>query len=204
MYIQTQDTPNPNSLKFLPGNQVLEEGKTKEFTSKESAYGVSPLAKSLFRIDGVKSVFFGSNFITITKTDDPEADWKLLRPEIFAIIMDHFSMNLPVMNEVEGQQEEDDHFPLDPTMSEEDKETAELIKELLDTKIRPTVQEDGGDVIFVRYKEGVVGLKLQGSCSSCPSSTLTLKNGIQNMLQFYIPEITSVEEVCKGDLAIST
>lgn len=197
VYIQTQDTPNPNSLKFLPGNPVLDEGKTKEFTTKESAYGVSPLAKSLFRIDGVKSVFFGSNFITVTKLDEPTAEWKLLRPEIFATIMDHFSMNLPVMNEVEGgegEEEGDDHFPLDPNMSEEDQETAELIKELLDTKIRPTVQEDGGDVIFVRYVEGVVGLKLQGSCTSCPSSTVTLKHGIQNMLQFYIPEIQSVEE----------
>lgn len=194
VFIQTQDTPNPSSIKFLPGEAVLEEGKTKEFTTKESAYGVSPLAKSLFRIEGVKSIFFGSDFITVTKEDDV-AEWKLIKPDIFATIMDHYAMNLPIMNEdFEEDEDGDDHYPIDPEMSEEDQETAELIKELLDTKIRPTVQEDGGDVIYVRYNDGVVGLKLQGSCTSCPSSTVTLKHGIQNMLQFYIPEITSVEE----------
>lgn len=109
--------------------------------------------RSIFRIDGVKSVFFGSDFITVTKEDELEYEWKLIKPEIFATVMDHFAMNLPVMNEIEGEEaEEDDHYPIDPNMSEEDAETAELIKELLDTKIRPTVQEDGGDVIYVVSK----------------------------------------------------
>lgn len=181
----------------MPDKQLLEPGKTREFSNKISAT-VSPLAKSLFRIDGVKSVFFGSDFITVTKEDDISQEWKTLKPEIYAAIMDFCESNLPVINEAaEGEEHKDesDHYETDPNLSEEDKETVELIKELLDTKIRPTVQEDGGDVVYVGYEQGVVKLKLQGSCSSCPSSIVTLKSGIQNMLQFYIPDIKGVEEV---------
>lgn len=143
-------------------------------------------------------MFFGSDFVTVTKEDDISFDWKVLKPEIFATIMDFCESNLPVIQgdlEDESMSTQSDHYETDPNLSEEDKETVELIKELLDTKIRPTVQEDGGDVVYVGYEKGVVKLKLQGSCSSCPSSIVTLKSGIQNMLQFYIPEIKGVEEV---------
>ncbi|XP_017709246.1 PREDICTED: NFU1 iron-sulfur cluster scaffold homolog, mitochondrial [Rhinopithecus bieti] len=149
MFIQTQDTPNPNSLKFIPGKPVLET-RTMDFPTPAAAFR-SPLARQLFRIEGVKSVFFGPDFITVTKVN------------------------------ILG--------------SEEDDEVVAMIKELLDTRIRPTVQEDGGDVIYKGFEDGIVQLKLQGSCTSCPSSIITLKNGIQNMLQFYIPEVEGVEQV---------
>lgn len=184
MFIQTQDTPNPDSLKFLPGKQVLEKGDTRDFPTQSSAM-TSPLAKLLFRIEGVKGVFFAHDFITVTKIED--ADWKLLKPEIFAIIMDFFASGLPIVHETK---------PSDDTeIKEDDDEVVMMIKELLDTRIRPTVQEDGGDIVFKGFEDGIVKLKLQGSCTSCPSSIVTLKNGVQNMLQFYIPEVVSVEQV---------
>jgi Fe-S cluster biogenesis protein NfuA len=158
-------------LKFLPDKQLLEAGKTRDFTNRQSA-SVSPLARDLFRIEGVKGVFFGSDFVTVTKEDESQYEWKLLKPEIFA-----------ENSEGEETSNESDHYATDEKLSDEDKETVELIKELLDTKIRPTVQEDGGDVVYVAYENGIVKLKLQGSCSSCPSSIVTLKSGIQNMLQ---------------------
>jgi Fe-S cluster biogenesis protein NfuA len=182
MFIQTQDTPNPNSMKFIPGVPVLEKG-TMDFPNIGAAQ-VSPLAKLLFRIEGVKGVFFGSDFITITKMDD-EVEWRLIKPDVFATIMDFFASGLPVVSEVKA----------DEVDSSEDDETVAMIKELLDTRIRPTVQEDGGDVVFKGFENGVVKLKLQGSCTSCPSSVVTLKNGIQNMMQFYIPEVMAVMEV---------
>merc|ERR1711874_108799 len=144
----------------------------------------SPLAKLLFRIDGVKGVFFGSDFITVSKYDDEGLEWKTMKPEIFATIMDFFLSGLPGV-ETSG----------DTEIYEDDDDTVAMIKELLDTRIRPTVQEDGGDVIYVGYKDGVVTLQMQGSCSSCPSSIVTLKNGVQNMLQFYVPEVVAVEQV---------
>lgn len=145
----------------------------------------SPLAKLLFRIEGVKSVFFGGDFITISKQED--AEWRILKPEIFAVIMDFFATGLPIVSE---------HTPdADTQINDDDDETVAMIKELLDSRIRPTVQEDGGDIIFIAYEDGIVKLKLQGSCSSCPSSIVTLKNGVQNMLQFYIPEVQGVEQV---------
>ncbi|GAB6018813.1 hypothetical protein CHUAL_000474 [Chamberlinius hualienensis] len=183
LFIQTQDTPNPNSVKFLPGITVIDKG-TVDFPNLVAA-SRSPLAKLLFRIEGVKSVFFGNDFITITKMED-EVEWKVLKPDIFATIMDFFASGLPVIMEESTQTEEP------PT---DDDETVQLIKELLDTRIRPTVQEDGGDVVFMGFENGVVKLKMQGSCTSCPSSLVTLKSGIQNMMQFYIPEVLSVEQV---------
>ncbi|KAK9509244.1 hypothetical protein O3M35_006599 [Rhynocoris fuscipes] len=193
MFIQTQDTPNPNSLKFLPGVKVLEERQTMDFPTVSDAY-CSPLAKLLFRIEGVKSVFFGPDFITVTKLDD-EVEWKVLKPEIFATIMDFFSTGLPVLNDVKPNADTEIH--------EDDDDTVRMIKDLLDTRIRPTVQEDGGDVIFMGFSEGVVRLKLQGSCTSCPSSVVTLRKGIQNMLQFYIPEVLGVQQV-EDDMTIMT
>ncbi|OQV22398.1 NFU1 iron-sulfur cluster scaffold-like protein, mitochondrial [Hypsibius exemplaris] len=186
MFIQTQDTPNPNSLKFLPGRQVMEQG-TADFPTIEKA-GRSPLARLLFKIEGVKSVFFGPDFITITRIDE-DCDWKVMKPEIYAIIMDFFASNLPLINE------EKDKTEVAAGAEEEDDDTVAMIKELIETRIRPTVQEDGGDIIYKGFVDGIVKLKLQGSCSTCPSSVVTLKSGVQNMLQFYIPEVMGIEEV---------
>ncbi|XP_011207099.2 NFU1 iron-sulfur cluster scaffold homolog, mitochondrial [Bactrocera dorsalis] len=184
MFIQTQDTPNPDSLKFLPGTDVLGKGNTYDFPSVSAAY-CSPLAKLLFRIDGVRAVFFGADFITISKEE--ETDWAIIKPEVFAVIMDFFASGLPILNEAKPNS--------DTQIEDDDDDVVMMIKELLDSRIRPTVQEDGGDIIYMGYEDGVVKLKMQGSCSSCPSSIVTLKNGVQNMLQFYIPEVVSVEQV---------
>lgn len=187
MFIRVADTPNPNSLKFIPGIEVLESG-TVDLPTPSHAYR-SPLARQLFRIHGVKGVFYGRDFITVTKSSDEEITWTLLKPDIFATIMDFFSSNLPILT--------DEQPPEDTAPCDDDDETVALIKELLDTRIRPTVQEDGGDIIYKGFnpETGIVQLKLQGSCSNCPSSSITLKSGVQNMMQFYIPEVTSVEEV---------
>merc|ERR1719431_1184629 len=187
LFIQTQETPNPASLKFLPGRPVLEGGGTCDIPSIAAAKG-SPLAKLLFRIDGVKGVFFGADFITITKYEDDAAEWKVMKPEIFATVMDFFNSGLPVVHEgaeISG----------DTEIYDDDDDTVQMIKELLDTRIRPTVQEDGGDIVYMGFDDGVVKLKMQGSCTSCPSSVVTLKNGVQNMLQFYIPKVVSVEQI---------
>ncbi|XP_078005683.1 NFU1 iron-sulfur cluster scaffold homolog, mitochondrial isoform X1 [Phascolarctos cinereus] len=205
MFIQTQDTPNPNSLKFIPGKPVL-VSQTMDFPTPATAFR-SPLARGvegeavglsnlptvtqqLFRIEGVKSVFFGPDFITVTKESE-DLDWNLLKPDIYATIMDFFTSGLPLVNE--------ETLSTDAA-TEEDDEVVAMIKELLDTRIRPTVQEDGGDVIYKGFEDGIVQLKLQGSCTSCPSSIITLKNGIQNMLQFYIPEVEGVEQVVDDEL----
>lgn len=184
IFIQMQETPNPNSLKFLPGRSVLETG-TADFSNRKAAQR-SPLAKMLFKIKGVRGVFYGGDFITVTKEDD-EVDWQILKPDIFAAIMDFFASEQPIiskdMEEVVAESDANDD------------ETVAMIKELLDTRIRPTVQEDGGDIIYKGFEDGIVKLKLQGSCSSCPSSIVTLKNGIQNMLQFYVPEVLEVIQV---------
>lgn len=186
MFIQIQETPNPNSMKFLPGTSVFPTG-TLNFPTPAGA-SRSPLAKQLFRIKGIKSIFFGNDFITVTKDDD-SIEWSTIKPDIFGTIMDFFSSGQPVV--LEGVEEPAASEP----GSECDDETVAVIKELLDTRIRPTVQEDGGDIIFMGFQEGIVKLKLQGSCTSCPSSVVTLKNGVQNMLQFYVPEVLSVEQV---------
>ncbi|GJQ72084.1 hypothetical protein Trydic_g3181 [Trypoxylus dichotomus] len=185
MFVQTQETPNPNSLKFLPGVRVLDAGQTMDFPNVQTA-ACSPLGKMLFRIEGVKGIFLGPDFITVTKVDE-DVEWRLLKPEIFATIMDFFASGLPILNEGVPN--------TDTQINEDDDEIVQMIKELLDSRIRPTVQEDGGDIIFMGYNDGIVKLKMQGSCSSCPSSIVTLKNGVQNMLQFYIPEVVAVEQV---------
>ncbi|CAH8429884.1 unnamed protein product [Dicrocoelium dendriticum] len=184
MFIQVQDTPNPNSMKYFPGKDVLGAG-TFDFPSMVHTKR-SNLARQLFGIQGVERVFFGPDFITITKAED--VDWKVIKPEVFATIMDYYACGLPIMNEAVEDES---------TAVEEDEgdETVMMIKELLDTRIRPTVQEDGGDVVYMGFKDGIVKLKLQGSCSSCPSSIVTLKNGVQNMLQFYVPDVLGVEQV---------
>ncbi|XP_021963239.1 NFU1 iron-sulfur cluster scaffold homolog, mitochondrial [Folsomia candida] len=192
MFIRTQDTPNPNSLKFYPGTTVLDTGSTLDFPTPASAVN-STLAKMLFRIEGVRSVFFGGDFITVTRVDE-EVDWRLLKPEIYATIMDFFASGLPVVTEGASEPGSTSQQATSGD-EEEDNETVALIKELLDSRIRPTVQEDGGDIQFVEFKDGIVKLIMQGSCTSCPSSVVTLKNGVQNMLQFYVPEVLGVEQV---------
>uniref|UniRef100_A0A3P9AKZ1 NFU1 iron-sulfur cluster scaffold homolog, mitochondrial n=1 Tax=Esox lucius TaxID=8010 RepID=A0A3P9AKZ1_ESOLU len=181
--IQTQDTPNPRSLKFLPGKPVLGAG-TLDFPSPSSAES-SSLARELFEIEGVKSVFYGPDFITVTKADD-DVEWTDIKHRAMEAITKFFDSGEPITTGVTHH---------DSSHSEDDDEIVSIIKELLDTRIRPTVMEDGGDIIFKGFENGTVKLKLVGSCTGCPSSTVTLKNGIQNMLQFYIPEVDDVEQV---------
>ncbi len=185
MFIQTESTPNPNTLKFLPGREVMGEGAVADFPSAEQA-ARSPLAKVLFAIPEVARVFFGADFISVTKRD---GEWKHLKPAILGVVMDHFTRGLPL---IEGAAEESEE-----TYSEEDSEVVEQIKELIETRVRPAVAADGGDIIFKGFDgdSGVVSLHLQGSCAGCPSSTMTLKNGIENMLRHYVPEVTAVEAV---------
>ncbi|TDH01287.1 hypothetical protein EPR50_G00178650 [Perca flavescens] len=181
--IQTQDTPNPRSLKFLPGKPVLGSG-TLDFPTSSSAE-CSSLARDLFEIEGVKSVFYGPDFITITKTDE-DVEWTNIKHHALEAIAKFFESGDPITIGAVHHES---------SVSEDDDDIVSMIKELLDTRIRPTVQEDGGDVIYKGFQDGTVKLKLVGSCTGCPSSTVTLKNGIQNMLQFYIPEVNNVEQV---------
>ncbi|HEY9078674.1 NifU family protein [Magnetovibrio sp.] len=181
MFIQTEATPNPATLKFLPGTQVMGSG-TANFTDAASA-GNSPLALRLFDIDGVSGVFLGSDFVTVTKAD--EAAWDVVKPRVLAAVMDHFTQGGAVMNEAEGESES----------GEGDSETVKQIKELIETRVRPAVAQDGGDIVFRSFEAGVVYLHMQGACAGCPSSTATLKNGIENMLRHYVPEVTEVRAV---------
>ena len=183
MFIQTETTPNPATLKFLPGRSVMERG-TADFTTAEAALR-SPLAERLFRVEGVTGVFLGSDFITVTKRADKE--WYLVKPVLLGIIMEHFTAGRPVLlPEAEAGTGES---------GDEDDEIVGQIKELLDTRVRPAVAQDGGDIIFRGFERGIVYLHMQGSCSGCPSSTATLKAGIENMLRHYVPEVIEVRAV---------
>ncbi len=181
MFIQTEQTPNPATLKFLPGRPVMPSG-TADFPSRESA-GRSPLANRLFAVEGVKGVFFGGDFVTVTK--DGEVDWHVMKPSILGALMEHFTSGEPIVRESDAAPEAD----------VEDDEIVSQIKELIDTRVRPAVAQDGGDIVFHRFEDGIVYLQMQGSCSGCPSSTATLKAGIENMLRHYIPEVTEVRPV---------
>jgi NFU1 iron-sulfur cluster scaffold homolog, mitochondrial len=183
MFIETESTPNPATLKFLPGRTVMENG-TADFAAPESA-SRSPLAMALFALPGVARVFLGNDFVTVTKTDD--ADWPALKTEILGVLMDHFVAGRPVIEGGTALSDED--------VAPEDREIAEQIKELLDTRVRPAVAGDGGDIVFRGYRDGIVRLHMQGACSGCPSSRATLKHGIENMLRHYVPEVVSVEQV---------
>lgn len=183
MFIQTEDTPNPNSLKFIPDGHVVLEKGTEEFKSQQQAASKSPLAMQLFHIKGVQSVFFGRDFVTITKSED--VDWKAVKAEVLASIMDFFLGGNPVMFEKKETQSDDS----------QDDEIVKQIKELIEIKVRPAVAMDGGDIVYRDFVDGIVYLELKGSCSGCPSSTVTLKSGIENMLKHYIPEVESVEQV---------
>ena len=180
MFIQTEDTPNPETLKFIPGVLVLNSGSA-DFPNAESAQN-SPLAARLFKIEGVSRVFLSSDFISVTK--DNQLDWNTLKPSILTGIMDHFSSGLP---SIEGSIEIDD-----VSNNFEDTETIKQIKDLLETRVRPAVAMDGGDITFCSFESGVVTLQMKGACAGCPSSTATLKMGIENMLKHYIPEVTEV------------
>ena len=184
MFIQTEDTPNPATLKFIPGRDVMGAGAVADFPSADTA-GRSPLARALFQTPEVSRVFFGSDFISITKRD---GDWKHLKPGLLGTIMEHFTQGLPLM---EGAALEEDEI------TGEESELVQQIKDVIDTKVRPAVAQDGGDIIFKHFDAdtGIVALHLQGSCAGCPSSSRTLKNGIENMLRHYFPEVTAVEAV---------
>ncbi|MFV0292208.1 MAG: NifU family protein [Paracoccus sp. (in: a-proteobacteria)] len=184
MFIQTETTPNPATLKFLPGQTVLAQG-TADFTSAETA-GASPLATRIFAVNGVTGVFLGSDFVTVTKTDDTQ--WDHIKPALLGAIMEHFQSGAPVM---EGSADKAGHAEHDG----EDKEIVGQIKELLDTRVRPAVAQDGGDITFHGFDRGIVYLHMQGACAGCPSSTMTLKMGIENLLRHYIPEVTEVRPV---------
>lgn len=185
MFIQTEDTPNPQTLKFIPGVTVLESGAV-NFPSKEST-AQSPLAEALFGIEHVTGVFLGSDFISVTKS--PVIEWNLIKAEVLAAIMEHFVAGKPVLSKTPAT------LKLAESASDEDDEIVKQIKELIETKVRPAVAQDGGDIVYHDFRDGVVYLEMHGACSGCPSSTITLKRGIENMLMHYIPEVIAVEAV---------
>ncbi|MBL8559597.1 MAG: NifU family protein [Hyphomonadaceae bacterium] len=192
MFIQTESTPNPNTLKFLPGRDVLGKG-ARDFADRDAAEAGSPLAAAIFETDGVTRVFLGDEFVSVTKTDD--ADWAHLKPFVLGAIMEHFVANRPVLFDADAAVEAAAH---DDRVYEGDAaEIVEQIKELIDTRVRPAVAQDGGDITFHSWDHdaGVVKLHMRGACAGCPSSTMTLKQGIQNMLRHYVPEVRAVEQV---------
>lgn len=193
MFIQTEATPNPATLKFLPGRVVLEEG-TADFRDAEAARAASPLAGRLFDVPGVTGVFFGYDFVTVSKDD---GDWQHLKPAILGTIMEHFMSGQPVMatsqSGTPGAEAPGEEF-----YDKADEEIVTTIKELLETRVRPAVAQDGGDITFRGYDKGTVFLNMRGACAGCPSSTATLKHGIQNLLHHFVPEVQHVEQVEVG------
>jgi Fe-S cluster biogenesis protein NfuA len=180
MFIETEQTPNPATLKFLPGREVMASGNANFVTADDA--GPSPLAQRLFEVEGVTGVFLGADFITVTKEE--ELDWFRLKPAVLGVIMAHFTSGEPVfVGEAAASDDEDDD------------EIVTQIKELIETRVRPAVAQDGGDIVFHRFEEGVVFLEMHGSCSGCPSSTATLKAGIENMLRHYVPEVVEVRAI---------
>lgn len=183
MFIQTETTPNPATLKFLPGRDVLTGGSA-DFRSLEEA-SMSPLAARLFEVEGIASVFLGPDFISVTKGN---GDWQYLRPAVLGAIMEHFMSGAPVVHGAGGAADHSEG-------GSEDEELVAAIKELLDTRVRPAVAQDGGDITFHSYQQGVVFLEMRGACSGCPSATATLKNGVENLLRHFIPEIREVRAI---------
>lgn len=181
MFIQTESTPNPATLKFLPGNTVMTTG-TANFAAPDEA-GRSPLAQSLFGTEGVIGVFLGADFITVTKSG--EKDWEVMKPLILGAIMEHFQSGRPVIEQAAD----------DSAAAEDDDEVSGQIRELIDTRVRPAVAQDGGDIVYKGFEDGIVYLHMQGACAGCPSSTATLKHGIENMLRYYVPEVQEVRAV---------
>jgi Fe-S cluster biogenesis protein NfuA len=186
MFIQTEATPNPATLKFIPGRVVVDGGPM-EFASRESA-ARSPLAEKLFEVPGVTGVFYGSDFITVTKAD---GEWQQLKPAILGAIMEHYMSGAPLLADGAAASdvdldEEDEFF------DEADAETVDMIKDLIETRVRPAVANDGGDITFRGFKDGIVYLNMKGSCAGCPSSTATLQHGIQNLLKHFVPDVVEV------------
>lgn len=187
MFIQTEATPNPATVKFLPGREVMLEG-TLDIRDLQGAHG-SPLAQALFGIDGVSGVFYGSDFIAVTKSAQ---EWQHLKPAILGAIMEHFMSGAPLVTagSVQENAAGDAEF-----FSQDDAKTVETIKELLETRIRPAVAGDGGDITFKGFRDGIVYVHMKGACAGCPSSTATLKHGIQNLFRHFLPEVTAVEQI---------
>ncbi|HET6468043.1 MAG TPA: NifU family protein [Geminicoccaceae bacterium] len=183
MFIQTEQTPNPLTLKFLPGRTVMAKGVA-EFTDPDEAERLSPLARRLFAVDGVTGVYLGSDFVSVTKAEGQ--DWQLLKPALLGAIMEHFMSGDPVAAP---------EAVLDGGSDEDDDETVKKIKELIETRVRPAVANDGGDIVFHGFDRGIVYLHMRGACSGCPSSTVTLRNGIENLLRYYVPEVVEVRSV---------
>lgn len=182
MFIQTENTPNPATIKFIPGVPVMKDGGVSEFKTREDAVS-SSLAERLFEIQGVASVFFGQDFVSVTK--GPEVEWAAIKAPILGAVMQHFSMGEPLFK--------DTHIEAQTAEAELD-DLSKQIKELIDKRVRPAVAMDGGDIIFDRFEEGIVFLKMRGACAGCPSSTVTLKNGVENMLRHYVPEVLEVRQ----------
>ncbi len=190
MFIQTEATPNPATLKFLPGQTVIAKG-TIDFRNADEAHGKSPLAESLFDLTGVEGVFFGHDFVTVTKSGDP--DWQHMKPAILGTIMEHFMNDQPVMTaDVQSGTETGSGQEF---FDAGDEDIVKTIKDLLETRVRPAVAQDGGDITFRGFKKGVVYLEMRGACAGCPSSTATLQHGIQNLLKHFIPQVEAVEAV---------
>jgi Fe-S cluster biogenesis protein NfuA len=187
MFIQTEATPNPSTLKFLPGRTVLPSG-TLDMRDPESA-AKSPLARALFAVPGVSAVFFGSDFVSVSKGD---VEWQHLKPAILGAIMEHYVSGMPLLEEGSTASDNDETGEF---FAAEDAETVATIKELLETRIRPAVAGDGGDIVFRGFRDGIVYLAMKGACSGCPSSTATLKSGIQNLLKHFLPDVQGVEQV---------
>jgi Fe-S cluster biogenesis protein NfuA len=183
MFIQTEATPNPATLKFLPGRTVLGDG-TMEFRDRDAA-SRSPLAEKLFGVPGVAGVFYGSDFVTVTKAD---GDWQHLKPAILGAIMEHYMSGAPLLADGSTEEGAEEFF------DEKDAETVATIKDLIETRVRPAVANDGGDITFRGFKEGIVYLDMKGSCAGCPSSTATLKHGIQNLLRHFVPDVVEVQQ----------
>ncbi len=188
MFIQTETTPNPATLKFLPGRPVMTEG-TLDMRDARAAEA-SPLARALFSVGGVAGVFFGSDFVSVTKSETD--DWQHLKPAILGAIMEHFMTGAPLL---EGAAAQQGHGASDEFFAPEDADTVSAIKELIETRVRPAVAGDGGDIVFRGFEKGVVYLQMKGACSGCPSSTATLKHGIQNLLRHFLPDVQSVEQI---------
>jgi Fe-S cluster biogenesis protein NfuA len=186
MFIQTEATPNPATLKFLPGRPVMETGTLELRDASQAAQ--SPLAERLFGINGVSGVFFGSDFVTVTKNS---SEWQQLKPMILGAIMEHFMSGVPLLANADAKPDGDG----DEFFDAADAETVATIKDLIETRVRPAVANDGGDITFKGFKDGVVYLNMKGSCAGCPSSTATLQHGIQNLLRHFVPDVTEVRPV---------
>jgi Fe-S cluster biogenesis protein NfuA len=194
MFIQTERTPNPATLKFLPGRAVMPEGQSANFPSRDAAER-SALANALFDVEGVSAVFFGADFISVTKAEEAE-DWSFLKAPILGAILQHYMSGAPLFHDEETTPSagiESDYKAGD--YAEDDEDIVQQIKELLDIRIRPAVARDGGDIRFQGFRDGIVYLHMQGSCAGCPSSTATLKNGIETLLKHYVPEVIDVRAI---------